>query len=187
VTAISIEYRIAERAVDERRADASVGTAQPGRGRFEELLDRHHRRLRRVAAGVLAGGDGLDDVLQEAYLKAFRKLPTHFANEAHEAAWLYRIVYRTCLDELRRRRRRRESDAPLDVLPAPEQDAAGGLAITAAIRGLSPDERAVLFLVDFAGFDYETVAAALGVPRGTVASRLNAARRRFRGLLGDDG
>jgi RNA polymerase sigma-70 factor (ECF subfamily) len=186
MTAVSIGYELAAERAQEHLAAARERSAQAGRRRFESIVRRHHGRLRRVAAGVLAGGDGLDDVLQEAYLKAFRNLPESFANEAHEAAWLYRVVYRTCLDELRRRRRRRESDAGLDALAAPEEDAADALAVAAALRLLSPEDRAVLLLVDFAGFDYETAAATLCVPRGTVASRLNAARARFRKALGPD-
>ncbi len=58
---------------------------------------------------MLGDPDRVDDVLQEAYLKAYRRLPKRFANEAHEATWLYRVVYRCCLDELRRRSREKES------------------------------------------------------------------------------
>jgi len=186
MAAISIGYGLPDHVSDDDLRAARERASQSGRGKFEDILRRHHVRLRRVAAGMLAGGDGLDDVLQEAYLKAYRSLPASFANEAHEAAWLYRVVYRTCLDELRRRRRRREADAPLELIAAPDGDTAGALAITAAVRRLAPEDRAVLFFVDFAGFDYETAAAALGLPRGTVASRLNAARARFRQALGDE-
>jgi RNA polymerase sigma-70 factor (ECF subfamily) len=69
------------------------------RARFEQMLDRHHRRLRKVVAGVIADPDRVDDVLQEAYYNAYRKLPRAFANEAHESTWLYRVVYRCCLNE----------------------------------------------------------------------------------------
>src|ERR1051326_2866212 len=76
-------------------------------GRFERLVQRHHAKLRRAAAGLVEH-DRVDDVLQDAYLKAYRRLPSRFANEAHEATWLYRVVFRCCLDELRRVRRRQE-------------------------------------------------------------------------------
>src|SRR5256885_16011411 len=122
MAAISLGYGFADHVSDDDLRAARERATQSGRGRFEDLLRRHHARLRRVAAGMLAGGDGLDDVLQEAYRRAYRSLPPSFANEAHEAAWLYRVVYRTCLDELRRRRRRREADAALELVPAPEGD-----------------------------------------------------------------
>src|SRR3954463_3414314 len=86
--------------------DLVVRVAAPDdRARFEKLLDRHHRRLRRFAAGIVADRDRLDDVLQEGHPKAYRKLPPRLAHAEHEAAWLSRVVYRCCLDELRRARR----------------------------------------------------------------------------------
>src|SRR5436190_2794431 len=89
---------------------ARVGVDPPtDRARFEQMLDRHHRRLRKVVAGVIADPNRVDDVLQEAYYNAYRKLPRAFANEAHESTWFYRVVYRCCLNELRSRRRRPEA------------------------------------------------------------------------------
>src|ERR1044071_2285547 len=105
---ISLDYAFAGRARDEAPAEPRDAAAPSGRSRFDDILRRHHAMLRRVAAGVLVETDSLDDVLQEAYLKAYRNLPRRFANEAHEASWLHRVVYRCCLDELRRRKRRRE-------------------------------------------------------------------------------
>jgi DNA-directed RNA polymerase specialized sigma24 family protein len=75
------------RARDERSIDRRSDL-----GRFEDILRRHHASLRRVAAGVLVEADSLDDVLQDAYLKAYKSLPGAFANAAHEAAWLHRVV-----------------------------------------------------------------------------------------------
>ena len=166
------------------RRDEPVA-ALPTRQRFEHLLARHHRMLRRAAAGVLVDTQRLDDVLQEAYIKAFRSLPTAFANEAHEATWLHRIVYRTCLDELRSRKRRRDTaELRHDTLEAPADDHAG-LAVARALHLLTPADREVLLLVDLLGYDYETAGGVLQVPRGTVASRLNKARAAFRRTLDD--
>jgi RNA polymerase sigma-70 factor, ECF subfamily len=148
------------------------------RRRFERILDRHHRRLRRVVTGVIGDPDRVDDVLQEAYLKAYRRLPKRFANEAHEATWLYRVVYRCCLDELRRVQRIRETPhAEIHAVERARIDVAGALA------ELAPQDRAVLLLVDLLGFGYEEAAAILRVPRGTVASRLNTARGRLRSSI----
>jgi RNA polymerase sigma-70 factor (ECF subfamily) len=181
---ISLDYAFAGRAGEAAPDEQRDAVTPSGRDRFEEILRRHHAMLRRVAAGVLVETDSLDDVLQEAYLKAYRNLPRRFANEAHEASWLYRVVYRCCLDELRRRKRRREQ--PLDDAPAAQRDALTTLEITQALAAVSPEDRALLLLVDLLGFGYETAAGVLGVPRGTVASRLHTARARFKRLLGDD-
>jgi RNA polymerase sigma-70 factor, ECF subfamily len=151
------------------------------RRRFEGLLERHEARLRRVAFGVLGDANRVDDVLQEALLKAYRALPTRFESDHQEAAWLYRIVHRSCLNELRSRRRRPETLGVPDVAAHATDDATlASIAVAAALAELPPDARAVVLLVDLIGLDYETAAAALRIPRGTVASRLSAARSLLR-------
>jgi DNA-directed RNA polymerase specialized sigma24 family protein len=100
-----------------------------------------------MVGGVIADRDRVDDVLQEGYYKAYRKLPRAFANDAHEAAWLYRVVYRCCLDELRSTRRRRESasgDVHLSVVRA---EAQGRVELDDAFRTLCAGDRVVLLLV----------------------------------------
>jgi len=161
--------------------------AVSARRRFEALLDRHGPRLRGVAFAMLAEREAVDDVLQEAFVRAYRRLPNRFASERQEAAWLYKIVFHCCLNELRRRRRRPE------VLGLPEREEAVAaeepsavLAVAEVLAALPIDQRAVVLLVDLAGFDYEAAASVLGVPRGTVASRLNAARSRLRTALREE-
>ncbi|HXH97764.1 MAG TPA: RNA polymerase sigma factor [Gaiellaceae bacterium] len=152
------------------------------RRRFEDLLARHETMLRRVALGMLGDPSRVDDVLQEVLLKAFLKLPARFESDRQEAVWLYRVVHRCCLDEIRRRRRRPETVAEMrEAAVGHELD--DSLAVTAALAELPPNARAVVLLVDLLGFEYEAAAETLGIPRGTVASRLNAARRRFREAL----
>jgi RNA polymerase sigma-70 factor, ECF subfamily len=149
----------------------------PGdRARFEQILARHHRRLRRAVAGILADRDGVDDVLQEGYLKAYLKLPRSFANEAHEAAWLSRVVTRCALDETRRRGRRRE--VRMEVVVA-HDDAHVRLELEDVFRALDPRDRAILMLLGVLELDQSTAARILGMPRGTLAWRLHEARRRL--------
>src|SRR4051812_12707484 len=92
-------------------------TAPPDdRARFEQIVARHHRKLRLVAVAVTADANAVEDVLQEAYYRAYRRLPRAFTDGVEgEARWLYRIVYNCAIDELRRRRRRPE--APVDEPP----------------------------------------------------------------------
>jgi RNA polymerase sigma-70 factor (ECF subfamily) len=150
------------------------------RARFEEMLNRHHRRLRKVVAGVIADPNRVDDVLQEAYYNAYRKLPRAFANEAHESTWLYRVVYRCCLNELRSRRRRPETATAEVELAVVGSEPQRRIELEDAFRTLSPADRAVLLLVGVLDLDYASAAAILGVPRGTLAWRLSIARARFR-------
>jgi RNA polymerase sigma-70 factor (ECF subfamily) len=150
---------------------------------LEGLIARHDARLRRFAAAVLVDRGSVDDVLQDAYVRAYLRGPARFDGPAHEAGWLHRVVYRCCVDELRRRGRRREvaldeaqpAFGPHDLTPADE-----------VWRGLSDRDRAVLLLVDVAGLDYGTAARVLRLSRGTVASRLNAARARLRRRIDDE-
>jgi RNA polymerase sigma-70 factor, ECF subfamily len=180
---VSAEFAVDLTFATLRRGETEAPT-RSDRRRFEDMLSRHHARLRRAAAGVLVETGRLDDVLQEAYLKAFRSLPCHFANEAHEATWLHRIVFNTCLDELRSRGRRRDT-AELREDTHSFADEHAGLEVTRALRALPPADREVILLVDLLGFDYEAAGVVLQIPRGTVASRLSKARAAFRRSLDD--
>ena len=147
------------------RRDAAYERAQAAeavsrRRRFENLLERHEARLRRVAFGMLADPGRVDDVLQEAFIRAYRGLPDRFENDRQESAWLYRIVHRCCLNELRARRRRPEAPGLPEGLAAPAVRSDESLAAAAALAELPPDTRAVVLLVDLVGLDYETAAAA---------------------------
>jgi RNA polymerase sigma-70 factor (ECF subfamily) len=175
--------RLAARRQDPLYALETAKLAISPRRRFENLLDRHEPMLRRVALGMLRDPNRVDDVLQEAYLKAFRKLPTRFESDRQEAVWLYRVLHRCCLDELRQRRRRPETPGEVEEVARGAEPGAS-LAVADALAGLAPGARAVVLLVDLIGFDYESAALVLGIPRGTVASRLNAARGRLRETLG---
>jgi RNA polymerase sigma-70 factor, ECF subfamily len=169
---------------EDRFRDPRPSHAAPSkRSRFEAALSRNHRQLRRLVAAVIADPDRVDDVLQEAYVRAYRKLPAAFANEAHEATWLYRVAYRCALDELRRRRRNRE-DASEHVQIAAAFDPADRLALDVAFRSLEDRDRAVLVLVAVIGLDYATAARVLEVPEGTLGWRVSVARKRFREALG---
>lgn len=149
------------------------------RRRLEELVDRHEAKLRGLVFATLQDRDRVDDVVQETFVRAYRKLPPSFANVRHEAAWLCTIAYRLCLNEYRTHRRRREVlGVELEtelVDPEPIVDET-----LRALAALPLDQRAAVLLVDLIGLDYESAAAALGVPRGTIASRLSTARARLR-------
>jgi RNA polymerase sigma-70 factor (ECF subfamily) len=169
----------------------AVGAARRGDERaFAAIVKEYDHGLRALAYRLLGDRDLMDDVLQEAYVRAFRALP-RFRGEARLGTWLYRIVYNACLDELERERRVHE--VPLDEADAwPEaRDATSALAdrdaLARALAQLPPEERAAVLLVDAQGFDYDSAAEVLGVPKGTVGSRLNRARAALRRALTDEG
>jgi RNA polymerase sigma-70 factor, ECF subfamily len=154
---------------------------------FAAVVRLYDRRLRGIAYRVLGDRDRMDDALQEAYVRAFRALP-RFRGDARVGTWLFRITYNACLDELARARK--TTYVALDELV---EQASEGLEleesfdarseVSAALTELSPDERAVVFLVDVEGFDYTSASRVLGIPVGTVASRLNRARAALRSAL----
>jgi RNA polymerase sigma-70 factor, ECF subfamily len=168
-------------------SQALVDRARNGdREAFDAVVRRYDRRLRGLAYRIL-GDRGMDDALQEAYIRAFRALP-RFRGDARVGTWLFRVTYNACLDELARAKK--VSYVPLDELagqasaaPEPGDALATRAELGAALAALSTDERAVVFLVDAEGFDYATAAQVLGVPVGTVASRLNRARLALRRTL----
>lgn len=154
---------------------------------FAAVVRLYDAKLRGLAFRVLGDRDRMDDALQEAYVRAFRALP-RFRGDARMGTWLFRITYNACLDELARGRK--VTHVPLDELveqasdePQPGDDLSNRSEVTTALRALPADERAVVFLVDVQGFDYAGAAEIVGVPVGTVASRLNRARLSLRRAL----
>ncbi len=154
---------------------------------FSQLVRRHDDRMRAVAYRMVGSRAAMDDVLQAAYLNAYRNVG-RFRAEADFATWLHRIVINACHDWLRGVGRR--SEVSLDELPeveAPgsfEDRLALGGELSAALQNLPPDHRAAVILVDGEGLSYAEAAAVLDVERGTVASRLSRARAALRRDLG---
>ncbi|MDW3219633.1 MAG: RNA polymerase sigma factor [Acidimicrobiales bacterium] len=169
-----------------------VRAAQTGDHRaFSQLIRDCDERMRRLAFRLMGSAAAMDDALQDAYLKAYRKLDTYNGSAAF-STWLYTIVYRTCLDHLRRRRNRRETDIDLvaesvSVGADISKQAVDADALAAALADLPADQCAAVLLVDGDGLSYAEAASVLDVREGTVASRLNRAHARLRTVLGDPG
>ncbi|MBI3945423.1 MAG: sigma-70 family RNA polymerase sigma factor [Armatimonadetes bacterium] len=157
---------------------------------FEQLFRRHQRRLYSIAMGILHDPDDAEDATQEAFVNAYRALPRLAECEAFRA-WLTRIVVNVCRD--RARRFDAKPDFSLDAEdeetgtslqipdPGPQPDqvlAASELQqqVRRAIAGLPPDFREVVVLHEVHGLKLEEVAQSVGVPIGTVKSRLSRGR-----------
>ena len=154
---------------------------------FAELVRRHDRGLRALATRLLRSPERVDDALQDAYLKAFRRIGS-FRHDATVATWLYRITYNTCLDELRRRPSAVVPDAELDRPAAgrgPADRAVARMEAADVLGRLTPEVQAAVVVVHGYGYDYAEASRILGVPAGTVASRLHRARRRVEGAGAD--
>jgi RNA polymerase sigma-70 factor (ECF subfamily) len=154
---------------------------------FVQLMDHYDRRLRSLAYRLLDDRDDAVDAMQDVYVKAFGALPG-FREKSSVGTWLYRITYTTCCEHLRQRKRSplpyEDADPPKpSTARDPADEATLHADLAAALRMLSPEARAAVLLVDRDGFDYRTVAGALGIPQGTLASRLSAARAVLRRAL----
>lgn len=154
---------------------------------FAEIVRRHDRQLRALLYRLLPNEASPDDVLQDAYLRAFRALP-RFRGDASLGTWLYRITHNVAMDHLRRRRVTEvqpDPEAPDAVWsgPDPGDVASTRQVLTEALGRLNAGQRAVALLVYRDGLDYEQAATALDLPLGTVASRLNRARSALRRSL----
>jgi RNA polymerase sigma-70 factor (ECF subfamily) len=158
---------------------------------FASVIKHYDPGLRALAYRLLGDVDRMDDALQEAYVRAYRSLST-FRGESRLGTWLYRIVYNACLDELGRARRvvqlpLEDATDPPDARADFAEAVADRSGLAEALAALTPEERAAVFLVDAQGFDYRSAGKVLGVPEGTVASRLNRARAGLRRALGEQG
>ncbi|MDR3709503.1 MAG: RNA polymerase sigma factor [Capsulimonadaceae bacterium] len=151
------------------------------------LLDRYRMRAVRLATHVLRRDAEAEDVAQEAFIQAFRSLKS-LSMDGSFATWLMRIVVRLCIDRSRGARWQREVSSDFRVEPPgmPGDSQAGSIdtkiLVGQLLDQLPPPARAALVLRELEGMDYVQISHVLGVPVGTVRSRLNSARAQFRGL-----
>jgi len=159
---------------------------------WEEVARTHGRFLYSVAYRLCGNHDDAQDLVQEVLVRVQRGLATY--QPGNLEGWLSTIAGNAFLDEVRRRRRR-----PADLLP--EADALERVAPTAAsaddalaqadlpdhvqraLLDLPADYRAAVVLSDVVGLPYEQIAAALGIPIGTVRSRIHRGRARLKVVL----
>ena len=163
--------------------------------RFAILYDRYMAEIYRYLAGRL-GTEAADDLAAETFLVAFRKRRTFDPARGGVRPWLYGIAtnlvaqHRRGLSRMLAAFRRVPVADPFEVGPEDrvptKVDAAGVRGpLAAAIAGLPAGDRDVLLLIALAGLTYQEVAESLGIPYGTVGSRLNRARRKVRAVLGE--
>jgi len=166
-----------------------VQAAKAGDGvAFGELLRAHDARMRGLAYRLLGDGHSLDDVLQDAYLKAFRSLRTYDPEVGRFSSWMYRVVHSCAMDHHRRTARRpqvaKEVDATFAATGAdPSTTIARRAALRSALFELPAEQAAVVALVDGEGLTYDEVAETLDISPGTVGSRLSRAHSALRKRL----
>jgi RNA polymerase sigma-70 factor (ECF subfamily) len=157
---------------------------------WEEVARNHGRFLYSVAYRLTGNEDDAQDLVQEVLLRVRRGLGTY--QPGNLEGWLSRIATNAFLDEVRRRRRRTVEllpDEPERVIPpAPSAEVAAEAEalpddVHRALQRLTPDYRAAVVLCDVVGLSYEEISATLGIPVGTVRSRIHRGRALLREAL----
>jgi RNA polymerase sigma-70 factor (ECF subfamily) len=160
---------------------------------MDALLRRHFDRIHAVCRRIAGASRDADDAAQEAAIRIVRNLDS-FDGRSTFATWAYRIATNSALDELRKRGRRPQLQLvdqgtvaePRDDLAQRElEGVADRLAIDAALRELPEEFRVPVVLRDVGGLDYADIADELGVPIGTVKSRIARGRRQLLERLGN--
>jgi len=181
---------------------AAAERAQEARDRawFEEEALGHADHLYRIALRLTGSSQTAEDLVQEAYLRAFRSWRT-YRTGTNLAAWLATILRNAYLDEARKQSRRPAQESldehgdyylynQLSRDAAVPQDAVvsrlAGSAIVESLAQLPPVFREVVVLVDIGEFSYADAAEILNVPIGTVMSRLYRGRRLLKQALAED-
>lgn len=162
---------------------------------FEKLVTRYQNKIMGYV-GRMTNGDReeAEDITQEAFIKAYRSLDS-FRGQASFSTWLYKIATNLCIDRARTRKRRPQQAYSLDE-PYDKEDDKGGREIADSrfepSKGVEREEmrtivrqtvaempekqRQVLIMCDLQGMAYENIAEVLGIPLGTVKSRIFHAR-----------
>jgi RNA polymerase sigma-70 factor (ECF subfamily) len=155
---------------------------------WEEVAREHGRFMYTVAYRLSGNDEDAQDLVQEALIRVRRGLERYEPGSLE--GWLARIVTNVFLDEVRRRRRRPTTALPDDpermLPPSPAADEVQtGLSteIQAALASLPDEFRVPVVLCDVADQSYEQIALTLGIPVGTVRSRIHRGRRQLRALL----
>jgi RNA polymerase sigma factor (sigma-70 family) len=182
------------RDVDQIYDEYLVAAARDGdRGALERLAKRFGARLLAHAWRLTNDADMARDTTQDAWVEIIRGLP-RLSDAAAFPAWAFRIVTRRCAKSIRRGQRRRllsealVNEAAVDACviadPTFPDD---GSSVAAAIATLPAEQRATVALFYLEDFSVAEIAVALGVPAGTVKTRLMHARRKLRAALKGDG
>jgi len=160
---------------------------------FGVLVERHERRVYNLALRMTGHEEDAKDATQDAFLSALRKLRS-FRGEAAFTTWLHRVTVNACYDLLRKRQRspllhERPEGEPEPPEPTPSPDHADdtvlSIDVQRALLEVPEDFRVVMILHDVQDLPHDEVAATLGIPVGTVKSRLHRGRVALARALGE--
>ena len=158
---------------------------------FEELYERHNRRVYSLCLRMTQNVAEAEDLTQEAFIQLFRKIGS-FRGDSAFTTWLHRLTVNQVLMHFRKRsvkleRTTEEGDTPVQIVKGTENPntmpVVDRIALDKAIAQLAPGYRTVFVLHDVEGHDHEEIAKLLGCAVGTSKSQLHKARMKLRTLL----
>jgi RNA polymerase sigma-70 factor (ECF subfamily) len=156
---------------------------------FAELYALHSARIFSLAARMAGSPETGEDLLQEIFLQAYRKIGG-FKGDAAVGTWLYRLALNHCLDFVRSRQSKMEKatssidgDDRAPALTARRESPAERIDLERAMQQLPPGCREVFVLHDVEGYEHKEIAAMLGIAEGTSKSQVFKARMKLRALL----
>ena len=194
--AVTLSPAVGRQEADEAREPTDEQVLEAvGRGDDDalgELYDRFGRLAFRLAFRILRDRALAEDAVQEAFLAVWRSADAYKRERAKPSTWILTVVHRRAVDIVRREQSRRGE--PLEVAPEPSVGAADEdavlrdrrAAVQAALTELPGDQRQALELAYYGGLTQSELAERLGVPLGTVKSRMFAGLGRLRELLAAD-
>jgi RNA polymerase sigma-70 factor (ECF subfamily) len=147
-----------------------------------QLIIPYIPNLRRYARALVGDREGADDLVQDTLERAVRKF--HLWRPGDLRAWLFSIMHNVFVNQLKARKVAYEVEVD-ESIAAPQSSVTTTdlMDLDRALMALSPDQREVVLLVALEDMTYAEVARALGIPIGTVMSRLSRAREKLRRLM----
>src|SRR6266567_2223146 len=164
---------------------------------WEELVRQHTRQVYGLCFRFTNSTQEAQDLTQEVFLRVFKTIKTFRSTEGSFGTWLARVTRNLLIDHYRRTRQQRVTDSIEQQLPMLEEAGATASArpdhavagreaseiLQATLQKLSPDLREAVILRDLQEMEYREIAGVLGIPEGTVKSRLNRGRAELARLL----
>lgn len=184
----------------ERELAALIGRVATGNQRaLEALYDETRSLVYSLALRILQDQFAAEDVTIEVYMQAYRQASRYDADRGTPSAWLLTLTRSRAIDRLRMESRRKEREEPLETvatIPSPTVDAEEWSAVMElrrivqnALAALSSEQRQVIEIAYYSGLSHSEIAATLGVPLGTVKTRIRTGmmvlREHLRPLLAE--
>ena len=180
-------------AADTRQAELIGGAAAGDQQALADLYDATSRTVYGLLLRILGDPAAAEEVLLDVYTQAWRQAADYSAARGSPLAWLTTIARSRAIDRLRRGRQERERSEPLEAVAqvaaagaSAEEDVTArerGAVVRAALSALPPEQREVIELAYYGGLSHSEIAAARGLPLGTVKTRTRLGLTRLRETL----